>query len=337
VALGALAACAVAAGAAVQSRPDGPPGTGAAPARDADSVLARSSAWTREATPVLASIETELRRADEVRARWDGSSLAHRGPSSPPGAVVALTDRRAELAHHRDGLRAALATVRSAPGSEAALVVAWPRLRAAQGLLRSLSAARGELGDPVEAAVLRLVADEQAPDPAGGEPARGSRTGVDAVRVALASTASTIERPLPSNESAVSTVSTVSALPTAPTVSPSSSDVPETVAPTSPSEVTEVTDDAPEEAAPRRAVVDGGSPEPTMLSFDRTPSDPTAPTEEPQEPQEPEPADAGSTDAGSTDAGSTDPGPTERTDLATDLATGLATDVESGPESSSSG
>ncbi|MFC5139000.1 hypothetical protein ACFPK1_12215 [Actinomycetospora rhizophila] len=301
VALGALAACAVAAGAALQTRPDGPPDRGADPAEDGGSALARSSAWTREATPVLASIETELRRTDEVRARWDGSSLARRAPSTP-GAVVALVDRRAELAHHRDGLRAALATVRSAPGSEAALVVAWPRLRAAQELLHSLSSARGELGDPVEAAVLRLVLDEQVQGPSGAPPGRG--TGADTVRVALASTASAVEQP------AVSAVSTVSALPSVPAVSAAPAEVPETVAAApavaAAAPAPEVTDDAPEDAAPRTApvtpdtveVVADEAPEPSMLSFDRSPSDATTATAEPEEPeQEPEQAGTGVTDA----------------------------------------
>ncbi|GAA4923183.1 hypothetical protein EV188_104585 [Actinomycetospora succinea] len=283
VALGALAACAVAAGAAIGTRPDGPPGPPSGTTDDAASVLARTSAWTREATPVLASIETELHRTDEIRRRWDGSSLARREPS-PPGAVVALVDRQVELAHHRDGLRAALTAVRATPGSESALAVAWPRLRAAQELLRSLASERTGLGDPVEAAVLRLVADETVPGGAGGEPApsRGTRTPaptVDAVRVALATTASVVEQPAASVVSLASTSSTRAAENEAP-----ESDDPETVeVPSAPTPDVPPGDPvvrpaavAPEEAETEtetetpQPAVDDEAPEPSMLSFDRS-------------------------------------------------------------------
>lgn len=177
VAVGALAACAL--GGAVIPRSDGPPETLPAPADDGASALARSAAWTREATPVLAAISSELRRTDEVRHRWDTSALAGRA-ASPPRAVVVLGERRAELARHRDELGTALAAVRAAPTSESALVVARPRLRAAQNLLRALASGRGELGDPVEATVLRLVREESDAEP----PPAGPRSGLDVVLAA---------------------------------------------------------------------------------------------------------------------------------------------------------
>jgi hypothetical protein len=194
VAVGALAACAVAGGVVIHTRSAAPPDASPGPADDADSVLARSSAWIHEATPLLAALETELRRTDEVRRRWDASPLARRD-RPPPAAVLALLERRSELAHHRDALRAAMTAVRSAPASESALVSAWPQLRAAEEMLNALVSRRGVLGDPVEAMVLRIVLEEDTSSTLGDGPASGSDArrstpdGVeDTVSVALAAT-----------------------------------------------------------------------------------------------------------------------------------------------------
>jgi hypothetical protein len=86
--------------------------------------------------------------------------------------VTTLLERRVELVHQRDSLRAAMAAVRLAPTSEAALADARQRLRAAQDMLRSLTGGRGALGDPVEATVLRLVLDEGAEGTSHGPPQR---------------------------------------------------------------------------------------------------------------------------------------------------------------------
>lgn len=191
VAAGALTACALAGGAVIHTRSAGPPAAPSAPADDATAALARTSAWTGEATPVLAAIETELRRTDEVRRRWDASARAQRD-RPPPGAVVALLERRTELAHHRDALRATMAAISSAPATESALASAWPQLRAAQEMLRALVSARGELGDPVETKVLRLLDQEfsdtsDVPPASGEDKGRATRGGVeDTVTVALA-------------------------------------------------------------------------------------------------------------------------------------------------------
>lgn len=193
VAAGALTACALVGGAVIHTRSPGPPDAPSAPADDATSALARTSAWTGEATPVLAAIETELRRTDEVRRRWDTSARARRD-GSPPGAVVALLERRTELAHHRDALRATMAAISSAPATESALASAWPQLRAAQEVLRALVSGRGELGDPVEMKVLRLLGKESSdtsdvPPVSGEDKERATRGGVeDTVTGALAAT-----------------------------------------------------------------------------------------------------------------------------------------------------
>ena len=159
VAVGALAACVVAGGAvATQTRsvwrPDPAPG----PADTSGSVLARSSAWLREAAPVLGAVELEIRRAEGVRRQWVASSTAQRG-GPPPGAVVALLGRHAALERHRATLRAATDAVRADPASEPLLAGAQQQLRAAEQMLGDLVAGRGVLGDPTEAAVLRLVDD----------------------------------------------------------------------------------------------------------------------------------------------------------------------------------
>jgi hypothetical protein len=159
VAVGTLAACAMAGGVVIHTRSAGPPDALPGPADDVASALAGSSAWMREATPVLASLETEIRRTDEVRWRWDASSLARRDGSTPV-AVVALLERRSELMQHRDALRAAVGAVRSAPASESALLSAWPQLRAAQEMLGALVSRRGPLGDHLETMVLSLILDE---------------------------------------------------------------------------------------------------------------------------------------------------------------------------------
>ncbi|WP_433782153.1 hypothetical protein ACQPX6_19835 [Actinomycetospora sp. CA-101289] len=124
---------------------------------------------------MLAALETELRRADEVRRRWDASARARRdGP--PPGAVVALLERRTELAHHRDALRATMAAISSAPTTESALASAWPKLRAAQEMMRALVSARGELGDLVEMKVLRLL-DQESSDTSDDRSSSGDDKG----------------------------------------------------------------------------------------------------------------------------------------------------------------
>ncbi|MEJ2863686.1 hypothetical protein [Actinomycetospora flava] len=182
VAVGALAACVVAGGAAATQtrsvwRPDPPPG----PADTSGSVLARSSLWLRDAGPVLAGVEVELRRVEGVRKQWETSPMARRtGP--PPSAVAALLDRRAALERHRETLRAATVALRAEPASEPLLSSAAEQLRAAQQMLRELDSGRGVLGDPMEAAVLRLAGD-RAGLAASGAASRSDRTPVQAVRV----------------------------------------------------------------------------------------------------------------------------------------------------------
>jgi hypothetical protein len=229
VAFGALAVCAVAGGAVVTTRPAGPPDAFPGPADEATSVAAGSSAWTREATAVLAAIETELDRTDEVRQQWDTSSVARRdGP--PPRAVLALLGRQKELAEHRDALRSAMGVIRSESASEVAMAAAWQQLRAAQEMLRALDAGRSALGDPVEATVLRLALDKTAsvasaagswPDrDARGLPARGFE---DSATVALAATTSTLRDPSIGATTSVAGVPSASGVarePTAPTASP---------------------------------------------------------------------------------------------------------------------
>jgi hypothetical protein len=170
VAVGALAVCAVAGGAVIHTRSSGPPEAG--PAEDVASLPARIAAWTHEAAPVLAAIESEFGRADELRRRWDESSLA-RSAGPPPRAVTGLLERRDALAQHRDGLRATMTAIRAAPTSESAWAPAWPRLRAAQAMLGALASGRGELGDPVEAAVLRLLAEDAAGPTVSRSPGEG--------------------------------------------------------------------------------------------------------------------------------------------------------------------
>jgi len=175
VVIGAVAVCALAGGAvAVHARSTGPAASSIGPVDGSASVLARSSAWTRAATPVLEAIELESRRTDDVRLRWDASSVARRG-GPPPRAVVALLERGAELAHHREALRAAMLEVRLAPTSESALRSASQELSAAQEMLRALVAGRSGFGDPVEARVMRLL-DERAAVSSVADPRRDSRT-----------------------------------------------------------------------------------------------------------------------------------------------------------------
>ena len=229
VALGALAVCAVAGGAVITTRPAGPPDVFPGPADEATSVAAGSSAWTREATAVLAAIETELDRTDEVRQQWDTSSVAHRG-GPPPRAVLALLGRQKELAEHRDALRSAMGVIRSESASEVAMAAAWQQLRAAQEMLRALDAGRSALGDPVEATVLRLALEKDAsvasaawPE-AGPRHARAAREGVeDTATVALAATTSTLRDPSIGATTSVAGVPSASGVarePTAPTASP---------------------------------------------------------------------------------------------------------------------
>lgn len=225
VAFGALAVCAVAGGAVITTRPAGPdalPG----PADEAVSASAGSSAWTREATPVLTAIDTELERIDEVRQEWDTSPVARRdGP--PPQAVLALLGRQKELAEHRDALRSAMASVRSESASGVALATAWQQLRAAQEMLRALDAGRSALGDPVEATVLRLALEKDAPA-AGPGPDRETRgltprAFEDTATVALAATTSTLRDPSTGAITPVAGVPSVSGVAperTAPTVTP---------------------------------------------------------------------------------------------------------------------
>ena len=228
-AFGALAVCAVAGGAVITTRPAGPPDAFPGPSDEATSVSAGSSAWTREATAVLAAIETELERTDEVRQQWDTSSVAHRdGP--PPRAVLALLGRQKELAEHRDALRSAMGVIRSESASEVAMAAAWQQLRAAQEMLRALDAGRSALGDPVEATVLRLALEKDAsvasaggPRPdrdTRGLPARGFE---DTATVALAATTSTLRDPSIGATTSVAGVPSASGVarePTAPTASP---------------------------------------------------------------------------------------------------------------------
>jgi hypothetical protein len=174
VVIGAVAVCALAGGAvAVHARSTGPAAPSLGPVDGSASVLARSSAWTREATPVLAAIELESRRTDDTRLRWDASSVARRG-GPPPRAVVALLERGARLAHHREALRAAMLEVRLAPTSESALRSASQELSAAQEMLRALVAGRSAFGDPVEATVMRLL--DQGAAVSTADPRRGSRS-----------------------------------------------------------------------------------------------------------------------------------------------------------------
>ena len=228
-AVGALAVCAVAGGAVITTRSAGPPGAFPGPADDATSVSAGSSAWTREATAVLTAIETELERTDEVRRRWDTSSVARRdGP--PPHAVLALLGRQVELAEHRDALRSAMAAIRSGSASDAAMATAWQQLRAAQEMLRALDAGRSALGDPVEATVLRLALDEDASLASAGGPrpdrnTRGPTPRVfeDTATVALTATTSTLRDPSIGATTSVAGVPSASGVPrerTAPTASP---------------------------------------------------------------------------------------------------------------------
>ncbi|WP_328306930.1 hypothetical protein [Actinomycetospora sp. NBC_00405] len=190
---------------------------------------AGSSAWTREATTVLAALETELERTDEVRQQWDTSSIARRdGP--PPHAVLALLGRQKELAEHRDALRSALAAIRSESASQVAMATAWQQLRAAQEMLRSLDAGRSALGDPVEATVLRLALDEDASvaSAAGPGPDRDTRGPTarafeDTATVALAATTSTLRAPSIGATTSVAGVPSASGVArerTAPTASP---------------------------------------------------------------------------------------------------------------------
>ncbi|MDD7927168.1 hypothetical protein ACFPEL_05325 [Actinomycetospora chibensis] len=208
VAVGALAVCAVAGGAVVTTRSAGPPEASPGPADDATSESAGSSAWTREATSVLTAIETELDRTDEVRRRWDTSSVARRdGP--PPRAVVALLGRQSTLTEHRDALRSAMTAIRSGSAREAAMATAWQQLRAAQEMLRALDAGRSALGDPVEATVLRLALDQDTSAAfAGGPPSEGAkrattpRTFEDAATVAAATTTTVRESSVAATSSA---------------------------------------------------------------------------------------------------------------------------------------
>ena len=229
VAFGALAVCAVAGGAVVTTRPAGPPDAFPGPADEATSVAAGSSAWTREATAVLAAIETELDRTDEVRQQWDTSSVAHRdGP--PPRAVLALLGRQKELAEHRDALRSAMGVIRSESASEVAMAAAWQQLRAAQEMLRALDAGRSALGDPVEATVLRLALEKDASVASAGGPGadrdtRGlpARAFEDTATVALAATTSTLRDPSIGATTSVAGVPSASGVarePTAPTAPP---------------------------------------------------------------------------------------------------------------------
>ncbi|WP_133252023.1 hypothetical protein [Actinomycetospora cinnamomea] len=355
VAAGALAACALAGGAVVHTRSSGPSETSPGSAEDAASVLARSSAWTREAMPVLASVETELRRADEVRQRWEASSLARRaGP--PPGPVLALVERRAELARHRDALRAAMTAIRSAPASEAALVSAWPQLRAAQEMLQALVAGRGELGDPVEATVLRLVLDEGpaarsagGPPPGRGEP-RAPRGIDDTATVALAAVSARLaDRPVASRSADVPEVVTAArerparAATTTGTRSdaverPSESD--DAGSPESPEvpEATGSSSSAPSLAAPpaapatdeperraedpdaRAATPSSPTPlsaDPTMLTFDRPSSDAADAEQVGEEATSPLPAVPTDGDTGDGDTGDEDTGDADTDDEAT--------------------
>jgi hypothetical protein len=228
-AFGALAVCAVAGGAVITTRPAGPPDALRGPADEATSVAAGSSAWTREATAVLAAIETELDRTDEVRQQWDTSSIAHRaGP--PPHAVLALLGRQKELAEHRDALRSAMGVIRSESASEVAMAAAWQQLRAAQEMLRALDAGRSALGDPVEATVLRLALEKDASVASAGGPGpdrdtRGlpARVFEDTATVALAATTSTLRDPSIGATTSVAGVASVSGVarePTAPAASP---------------------------------------------------------------------------------------------------------------------
>ncbi|WP_433025837.1 hypothetical protein [Actinomycetospora sp. CA-053990] len=208
----------------ITTRPAGPPDTSPGPADEAVSASARSSAWTREATPVITAIDTELERIGEVRQEWDTSSVARRdGP--PPRAVLALLGRQEELAGHRDALRSAMAVIRSGSASEVAMATAWQQLRAAQEMLRALDAGRGALGDPVEATVLRLALEKDVP--AGGpRPDRDavtSRTFEDTATVALTATTSRLREPsigAATSAAGVPSASGIAPERTAPTASP---------------------------------------------------------------------------------------------------------------------
>ncbi|MDD7921476.1 hypothetical protein [Actinomycetospora callitridis] len=190
-------------------------------------MAAGSSAWTREATAVLAAIETELERTDEVRQQWDTSSVARRdGP--PPRAVLALLGRQKELAEHRDALRSAMGVIRSESASEVAMATAWQQLRAAEEMLRALDAGRSALGDPVEATVLRLALEKDGSVPPAGGP-RPDRDTVparafeDTATVALAATTSTLRDPSVGATTSVAGVPSASGAagePTAPIASP---------------------------------------------------------------------------------------------------------------------
>ena len=203
-AFGALALCALTGGAVVSyTGSAGAPNSSPVPAEDAGPVLARSSAWVREATPVLAAIELELRRTNEVRQRWETSSVARRG-GPLPGAVVALLARQADLAHHREALTAAMTALLRTPTSELAVASAWQQLGAAQMTLRALVPDQGALfQDPLEAMVLRLSSTRGAGITAVGNrssgrdrrPAHQSRAGGDGRPGALAAPISAATRP----------------------------------------------------------------------------------------------------------------------------------------------
>ncbi|GLZ48371.1 hypothetical protein Acsp06_45560 [Actinomycetospora sp. NBRC 106375] len=199
-AVGALAVCVVAGGAVItQTRSLPGPDPAAEPDGAGDpaaSVTARSAAWTQEAGPVLGAVEHELGRVDAIRKRWEASPAARR-PGPSPGAVVALLARQATLAEHRTALRDAMAAVRARPASEPALDGARGQLWSAQQMLRAIDAGRGALGDPVEAAVMRLVDGVAAPpeDRRAGSVAPGAPVRDATVELA-ATTVDAVERPV---------------------------------------------------------------------------------------------------------------------------------------------
>ena len=327
VAFGALAVCAVAGGAVITTRPVGPPDTSPGPADEAVSASARSSAWTREATPVITAIDTELERIGEVRQEWDTSSIARRdGP--PPRAVLALLGRQKELAGHRDALRSAMAVIRSESASEVAMATAWQQLRAAQEMLRALDAGRSALGDPVEATVLRLALEKDA-SAGGPRPDRDTvtaRTFEDTATVALTATTSTLRDPSIGATTSVAGVTSASGVAperTAPTASPTAAasdavvrsapsgggaaaGTAETVGPDSPGLVAptdrgDPLDDGNQDSPTQDAPTPQGSSsvdptpaapsEPSMLTFERSPT--AAPDEEStgdEQPLMPDPA-----------------------------------------------
>ncbi|MDD7969349.1 hypothetical protein [Actinomycetospora lemnae] len=321
VAAGALAVAALAGGVVVQTRSAGPPEALPGSTGDADAVHARSSAWAQEATPVLTALDTELRRVDDVRRRWDASPPARR-VGSPPDAVVALLERRTELLRHRDALRATMTVLRSTPDAESALANAWPQLRAAQEMLRALDSGRGVLGDPVEARVLRLALEQGTATPDDGPrredlAARGPGE-VETPTVALAAsvsevagtrgadapssspaaadaadTADTADTEVePEAVAAPAVVAAPSAAPTAEAAAPDTVDVDQTT--TTPETSDQMRVDSPVAEEPNTSVAAAeADPDPTILTFDRpalddTTADPsTDPTAEPDaEPDE---------------------------------------------------